>query len=110
MKLLNLVNKRREVEKVSDPDVVYHNAMTILTDHDDADDVELDFSTRINKKYMIRGNFTNDKWVHFGDMKYQDFTKHKDKDRRNKFKLRNAHWNTDYKKYSPAWFSYYLLW
>ena len=72
MKLLNLVNKRKEVEKVSDPDLVYHKAMILLSEYGD---VELDFSTRLNKKYMIKGDFTNNKCVHFGDnMKYEDFT------------------------------------
>jgi hypothetical protein len=107
MKLLNLVNKRNQVEKVSNPDVVYHNAITLL---DKFDDVELDFSTRKNKKYMIKGKFTNDKWVHFGHMDYEDYTKHQDEDRRRKFKMRNYHWPLDYDKYSPAWLSYFILW
>lgn len=92
---------------VSNPDEVYHKAMILLNDYDD---VELDFSTRINKKYMISGSFTNNKWIHFGDMKYEDYTKHKDKERRSKFLKRNAHWIKDYDKYTPAYFSYYLLW
>ena len=107
MKLYNLVNKRREVEMVSNPDEVYHKAMILLNDYDD---VELDFSTRLNKKYMIKGEFTNNKFLHFGDLKYEDYTKHKDKERRNKFLKRNAHWIEDYDKYTPAYFSYHLLW
>jgi hypothetical protein len=107
MKLYNSVNKRKQVEKVSNPDTVYHNAMILLEKYDD---VELDFSTRINKKYMITGSFTNNKWIHFGDVHFQDFTKHKNEERRAKFLRRNAHWIKDYDIYSPAWFSYYLLW
>jgi len=106
MKLLNLVNKRKEVEKVSDPDLVYHKAMILLSEYGD---VELDFSTRLNKKYMIKGDFTNNKWVHFGDMKYEDFTKHQNEVRLMKFRHRNKHWIKKYDKYSPAWFSYNLL-
>lgn len=107
VKLYNLINKRREVEKVSNPDRVYHNAMIFLSEFDD---IELDFSTRLSKKYRIKGEFTNDKWVHFGDMNYEDYTKHQDEDRRRKFLHRNKYWIQDYDKYSPAWFSYYLLW
>jgi hypothetical protein len=107
MKELNLVNKKREVEKVSNPDLVYHKALILLNEFDD---VELDFSSRINKKYMIRGDFTNGKWIHFGDFKYEDFTKHQDEGRLNKFRIRNKHWIKKYDKYSPAWFSYYILW
>lgn len=104
---MDYINKKQEVLKVSNPDTVYHNAMITLGKYDD---VELDFSTRINKKYMIRGKFTKGKWVHFGSMDYEDYTKHQDEERRKKFKLRNHHWPLDYDKYSPAWFSYYLLW
>jgi hypothetical protein len=107
MKELNLVNKKREVEKVSNPDLVYHKALILLNEFDD---VELDFSTRINKKYMIRGDFTNGKWIHFGDMRYEDYTKHQDEERINNFRIRNKHWIKKYDKYSPAWFSYYILW
>jgi hypothetical protein len=107
VKLYNLINKRREVNKVSDPDVVYHKAMILLEQYGD---LELDFSTRLNKKYRIRGRFTNGKYVHFGDMKYEDYTKHNDEERRGKFLKRNAHWMEDYDIYSPAWFSYNLLW
>ena len=107
VKLYNLINKRREVEKVSNPDEVYHKAMILLNEYDD---VELDFSTRLNKKYRIKGEFTNNKYIHFGDMKYEDYTKHQDEERRSKFLKRNYYWLEDYDIYSPAWFSYHLLW
>lgn len=101
------MNKMKEVEKVSNPSVVYHKAMILLNEYND---VEMGFSTRKSKKYMIKGEFTNDKWIHFGDINYQDYTLHRDEDRRGKFLKRNAHWIEDYDKYSPAWFSYHLLW
>lgn len=107
VKLYNLINKRREVKKVSNPDAVYHNAVILLNQYDF---FVLDFSTRLNKKYRIKGEFTNDKWIHFGDMRYQDYTKHQDEERRRMFLNRNRHWIRNYDIYSPAWFSYYLLW
>ena len=36
-------------------------------------------STRKNKKYMILND--NNKYIHFGDSRYQDFTKHQDLNR-----------------------------
>ena len=36
-------------------------------------------STRKNKKYMILND--NNKYVHFGDSRYEDFTKHQDLNR-----------------------------
>jgi hypothetical protein len=104
---VNLINKKNAVNKVSNPDIVLHNAVKYLGHFDNFD---FDFSTRRNKKYMIRGHFTNDKWVHFGDINYQDYTITKNIEKRNKFLKRNHHWITKYPEYSPAWFAYYLLW
>lgn len=102
-----MLNKKEQILQVSNPDVVYHNAVILLGKFDN---FELELSTRKNKKYMISGSFTNDKWIHFGDINYEDYTKHKDQHRRNKFLSRNYHWKKDYAKYSPAYFSYQLLW
>jgi len=64
-------------------------------------------STRKNKKYMIMND--DHKLVHFGDLRFSDYTKHLDEDRRKKFRKRNRKWaNAD--KYSPAYLSYHLLW
>jgi hypothetical protein len=65
-------------------------------------------STRDDKKYMLY-NPEKEKWVHFGQMGYQDYTQHLDKKRRALFMLRNLKW-ADKNKYSPAYLSYYLLW
>jgi hypothetical protein len=59
---------------------------------------------------MIRGEFTNYKWVHFGDINYPDYTFTKNEEKREGFLNRNKHWIKQYPIYSPAWFSYYLLW
>jgi len=63
-------------------------------------------STRRNKKYMV---YDGDKWVHFGAMGYEDFTKHHDKTRLNAFRSRNRAWEHA-PVYSPRWLSYFLLW
>lgn len=64
------------------------------------------FSTRKAKKYMIHDG---QKWVHFGQKGYEDFTAHGDEKRRENFRRRNKRWATA-RVYSPAWLSYYLLW
>jgi hypothetical protein len=70
--------------------------------------INIEKSSRKDKKYMIR-NPDNNKLVHFGQMGYEDFTKHKDKKRRIAFQTRNKRFATAY-KYTPAYLSYYLLW
>ena len=49
------------------------------------------------------------KKVHFGSIIHEDYTKHKDKQRRDNFRNRNRRWK-DADKYTPAHLSYYLLW
>jgi len=46
-------------------------------------------STRPSKKYMIFDRAYN-KWVYFGAMYYEDFTKHKDQKRRDNYLRRSA--------------------
>jgi hypothetical protein len=65
-------------------------------------------SKNYSKKYMIINPYTQ-RFVHFGDINYEDFTKHKDIDRKLLFRIRNKKWATA-KKYTPAFLSYYLLW
>ena len=61
----------------------------------------------IFKKYMV---FNEDgKKIHFGSIIHEDYTKHKDKKRRDNFRTRNKKWK-DADKYTPAHLSYYLLW
>ena len=63
-------------------------------------------SNRADKKYMV-SNGT--RMIHFGQMGYEDYTKHRDKKRRDNFTKRNHKW-ANHKIYSPAWLSYHLLW
>lgn len=70
--------------------------------------IDLYLSSRKNKKYMIIDPNKN-KMVHFGEMGYEDYTKHNDNDRRNDFRVRNDAWkNKDI--FTPAYLSYHLLW
>ena len=70
--------------------------------------LEVMISKRKDKKYSTRDPVTN-KLVHFGQMGYEDFTKHKDESRRQLFLKRNNKWK-DAKPFTPAFLSYYLLW
>jgi hypothetical protein len=104
---VNLINKKNYVNKVSNINIVMQKARLCLDEKFD-----LDYSTRINKKFMIKGKFTNNKWVHFGDINYPDYTFTKDEEKRIKFLRRNYHWIQDIenKEYSPGWFLYHFLW
>ena len=67
-------------------------------------------STRKNKKYMILND--DNKYIHFGDSRYQDFTKHNYLERRKRYLDRatkiKGNWKND--KYSPNLLSQNLLW
>ena len=67
-------------------------------------------STRKNKKYMIKND--KNKLVHFGDLRYEDYTKHHDEDRLNRYLSRatkiKGNWRRD--KYSPNNLAINLLW
>jgi hypothetical protein len=51
----------------------------------------------------------HNRWIHFGQMGYQDFTKHRDRARRTRFRRRNRKWASA-PKYSAAWLAYHVLW
>jgi hypothetical protein len=87
----------------SNPNIVLNNAREFF-----GNDVEIDYSDKIDKKYKILNPDTN-KWVHFGAMGYEDYTKHKDDNRRKKFLIRNKEWSKQ-DMYTPGFLSYYLLW
>ena len=93
------------IQEYSNPQIVFQKAKRMY-----GDDVEIKLSTRKDKKYMLL-NPNNNKWIHFGTMKppMEDYTKHKDKLRRDKFRIRNKKWaNQD--EYTPSFMSYWLLW
>jgi hypothetical protein len=92
-------NKLKELSKYSNPEYVMHKAkmMGLNPVHE---------SSRKDKKYMV---FDGRKMVHFGQMGFEDASKHRDLDRINRFKKRNWKWQFS-PKYSPAWLSWFLLW
>ena len=72
------------------------------------DGSQLKPSTRNGKKWMVLDPNTN-KWVHFGALGYEDYTKHQDKERRKKYWSRMQRFKSAY-KYSPGYLSLVLLW
>ena len=92
-------NKLRELRNFSDPEYVMNKAkmMGLNPVHE---------SSRKDKKYMV---FDGRKMVHFGQMGYEDATKHNDLDLFNRLKKRNCKWQHS-PKYSPAYLSWHLLW
>ena len=69
-------------------------------------------STRKNKKYMV---LYKDKWIHYGDSRYQDFTQHKDSKRRDSYLkrargIKNKKGQKTYMlKTSPNFWAYWTL-
>jgi len=93
-------DKDKFIELFSNPKIVQKKAKEY--------GLEVVYSPRKNKKYRIVNPETN-KYVDFGSIDYEDFTKHQDENRRRLFRIRNRKWK-DAPKYSPAWLSYHLLW
>lgn len=88
------------IELFSDPSIVKEKANEY--------GLNVVFSPRKSKKYRILNPRTN-KFVDFGSIDYEDYTKHKDENRKRLFKLRNRRWK-DSPKYSASWLSWHLLW
>ena len=74
----------------------------------------LDYSSRKNNKYMV--TLPSGKKVHFGSSKYEDYTVHKDKERRDKYraratKIKNKKGELTYTNpESSNYWSIHLLW
>ena len=74
----------------------------------------LDYSSRKNNKYMV--TLPSGKKVHFGSPKYEDYTVHKDKERRDKYraratKIKNKKGELTYTNpESSNYWSVHLLW
>ena len=74
----------------------------------------LDYSSRKNNKYMVK--LPDGKKVHFGSPKYEDYTIHKDKERRDKYlsramKIKNKKGELTYTNpESSNFWSVNLLW
>lgn len=62
-----------------------------------------------NKKYKAVVN--NEKIIHFGDSRYQDYTSHKDPKRKNNYISRHSNENWSKSNIaSPAFLSRFVLW
>ena len=74
----------------------------------------LDYSSRKNNKYMVQ--LPDGKKVHFGSPKYEDYTIHKNEERRDKYlsratKIKNKKGELTYTDIeSPNFWSVHLLW
>ena len=92
---------------VSNPEKVKRNLKKYIP----IDTPELFISNRKNKKYQILDPNTN-KFIHFGSLSYEDFTKHHDLQRQKNYIIRASNirgdWRSD--KFSPNNLSLYLLW
>lgn len=97
--------KRGLVEQYSNPVKALLNAKRYL-----GKNTQLFISTKKDKKYMIQD--PDGKWVHFGQIGYDDFLKHGDPIRRNNYLIRSANirgnWQDD--PYSPNNLSRNILW
>ena len=94
-----------DINLYSNPKKALINAKKYL-----GEDTELYISNRKNMKYMILDD--NNKFVHFGRIGYEDYTKHKDEKRRINYLKRatNIKGNWKNNKYSPNNLSQKILW
>jgi hypothetical protein len=67
-------------------------------------------STRKAKKYQVQDK--SGKWIHFGQLGFQDFTKHRDQKRRQRYLARATKIRGDWKKnpYSANNLAIHILW
>ncbi len=98
-------NHQNELLIYSNPKTALQNAKLYL-----GQDVELLRSTRKDKKYMIEDD--KGKLIHFGQMGYEDYTKHKNEIRRQNYLKRATKIKGDWKenKYSPNNLAINILW
>ena len=91
-----------KIWKYSNPNVVKRKLSKYLH-------TKLYRSNKKDKKYMIN---KNGKWIHFGQMGYEDYTKHKDRKRRSNYLKRSSgikgKWSKN--RWSPNNLSRKLLW
>jgi hypothetical protein len=95
-----------EIYKYTNPQIVQQKAIKYFNKN-----VQVFPSNKPKKKYMILNPNTN-KYIYFGQMGYEDFTKHKDLRRRQNYLKRSANIKGNWKDnpYSPNNLSRYLLW
>ena len=95
------LTKLDQLREYSDPDYVMWKAQELGYN-------PIHESSRKDKKYMVYSQ-DEGRMIHFGQMFYEDYTKHLDPKRRMNF--RNRNWRWEYTpKYSASNLSYTLLW
>ena len=96
----------RELKKFSNPIIAQKMAFIYL-----GKKAILYPATHQGKKYKIYDP-NNKKWINFGQMNYEDYTKHRDKERRQNYLNRSTKILGDWKKnrYSPNNLSIHILW
>lgn len=98
-------SKSRKILKYSNPTQVYRLASRYL-----GKTAKIGLSTKRDKKYMV--TTPEGRIVHFGQMGYEDYTKHKNKTRRKNYLTRSGKirgdWAAD--KYSANNLARKLLW
>ena len=94
------------INQYSNPEIVFKKAKQYL-----GSNVQIQMSDKSKKKYMVLNPHTN-KWVYFGQMGYEDFTKHQDQKRKENYLKRTANIKGNWKdnKYSSNNLSRELLW
>ena len=96
----------KKLRKYSNPMVAQRKAHVYL-----GKSVKLYPARNTKKKYSVFDPI-HQKWVNFGQMGYEDYTKHRDKKRRKNYLTRSTHikghWKTN--KYSPNNLSIKILW
>jgi len=104
--IFNMVNvSKKLIRRYSNPTQVYRLAKKYL-----GKTAKIGLSTKKEKKYMV--TTPDGKIVHFGQMGYEDYTKHKNKTRRKNYLTRSRKIKGDWKKnkYSPNNLAIHLLW
>jgi hypothetical protein len=61
-------------------------------------------------KHKWIAHFANGRKTRFGDIKYEDYTQHRDMERRRLYRLRNAKHLDTRDPYRAGYLSYWILW
>jgi hypothetical protein len=98
------MSKYQQLLNVSNPDIVARKL------HEYYPGTQLYVSTHRTKKYMIQT--PTGSWSHFGDIRFSDYSFHKDEERRRRYLQRALHIKGNWKSnpYSSNLLSIRLLW
>jgi hypothetical protein len=100
------IENLKELQQFSNPYIAQQKAFEYL-----GPSAILQKSTKKNKKYMVYNPNTN-KYIHFGQMGYEDYTKHNDDKRRQNYLKRTENMRGEWKHnpYSANNLSRHILW